>query len=72
MDNSTKKKLILEIRSSIDSLPAVREDRVTYLRLQIQKNFYRPNPDDIARRMIEESLQDILWQSRKPVKTYHN
>ncbi len=60
MDNSTKRKLILEIRSAIDSLPAVREDKVAYLRLQVQKNLYRPNPDEIARRIIEESLQDLL------------
>jgi hypothetical protein len=31
------------------------------LRLQIQKNLYRPDPDEIADRMIEESLQEILW-----------
>jgi hypothetical protein len=72
MDNSAKQKLILEIRTAVDSLPAVRQDKVTYLQLQIQKNLYRPNPDDIARRMVEESLQEILWQSRKPFKTNRN
>jgi hypothetical protein len=39
----------------------VREDKVKGLRLQIQKNLYRPDPDEIADRMIEESLQEILW-----------
>jgi len=68
MDNSTKWKLILEIRSVIDSLPVFREDKVTILRLQIQKNLYRPNPDEIAQRMIEESLQEILWQGRRSIK----
>ena len=68
MDNSTKRKLILEIRSAIDSLPVIREDKVTILRLQIQKNLYRPNPDEIAQRMIEESLQEILWQGRRSIK----
>ncbi len=72
MDHSTKKKLILEFRSAIDSLPAVREDKVTYLRLQVQKNLYRPNPGEIARRMVEESLQDILPQSRKSIRTNRN
>jgi len=64
MDHSTKRKLILEIKSVIDSLPVVREDKVTILRLQIQKNLYRPNPDEIAQRIIEESLQEIFWQGR--------
>ena len=68
MDNSTKWKLILEIRSVIDSLPVFREDKVTILRVQIQKNLYRPNPDEIAQRMIEESLQEILWQGRRSIK----
>ena len=31
------------------------------LQLQIQKNLYRPDPHEIADRMIEESLQKILW-----------
>jgi len=64
MDHSTKRKLILEIKSVIDSLPVVREDKVTILRVQIQKNLYRPNPDEIAQRIIEESLQEIFWQGR--------
>ena len=68
MDNSTKRKLILEIKSVIDSLPVVREDKVTILRLQIQKNLYRPDPGEIAHRMIEESLQEILWQGRRSIK----
>jgi len=68
MDNSTKRKFILEFRSVIDSLPEVREDKITILRLQIQKNLYRPNPDEIAQRMIEESLQEILWQGRRSIK----
>ncbi len=68
MDNSTKRKLILEIKSAIDSLPAVREDKVAYLRLQVQKNFYRTDSGEIARRMMEESLQDILWQGRGSIQ----
>ena len=61
MDRYTKRDCILQVRSLIDSLPDVREDKVKNLRLQIQKNFYRPDPDEIADRMIEESLQEILW-----------
>ena len=68
MDNFTKRKLIVEIRSVIDSLPVFREDKVTILRLQIQKNLYRPNPDEIAHRMIEGSLQEILWQGRRSIQ----
>jgi len=68
MDNSTKRKFILEFRSVIDSLPEVREDKITILRLQIQKHLYRLDPEKIAHRMIEESLQEILWQGRRSIK----
>jgi len=61
MDRYTNKDCTLQVRSVIDSLPDVREDKVKDLRLQIQKNLYRPDPDEIADRMIEESLQEILW-----------
>jgi anti-sigma28 factor (negative regulator of flagellin synthesis) len=61
MDRYTKKDCILQVRNVIDSLPDVREDKVKGLRLQIQKNLYRPDPDEIADRMIEESLQEIFW-----------
>ena len=61
MDRYTNKDCTLQVRSVIDSLPDVREDKVKDLRLQIQKNLYRPDPDQIADRMIGESLQEILW-----------
>jgi len=64
MDRYTKKDCTLQIRSIIDSLPDVREDMVKALGLEIQKNLYQPDPDEIADRMIEESLQDILWLRR--------
>jgi anti-sigma28 factor (negative regulator of flagellin synthesis) len=66
MDRYTKRDCILQVRSLIDSLPDVREDKVKNLRLQIQKNFYRPDPDEIADRMIGESLQEILWLRQNP------
>jgi anti-sigma28 factor (negative regulator of flagellin synthesis) len=66
MDRYTKKDCILQVRNVIDSLPDVREDKVKGLRLQIQKNLYRPDPDEIADRMIGESLQEILWLRQNP------
>ena len=60
MDCQIKKDFVLQVRSFIDSLPDVREDKVENLRTQIQKNLYRPDPDAIADRMIEASLQEIL------------
>jgi anti-sigma28 factor (negative regulator of flagellin synthesis) len=66
MDRYTKKDCTLQVRSIIDSLPDVREDKVKALGLEIQKNLYHPDPDEIADRMIEESLQDILWLRRNP------
>ena len=61
MDLYTKKDCIFQVRNVIASLPDVREDKVKGFRLQIQKNLYLPDPDEIADRMIEESLQEILW-----------
>ena len=60
MDCQIKKEFVFQVRSFIDSLPDVREDKVENLRTRIQKNLYRPDPDAIADRMIEESLQEIL------------
>jgi anti-sigma28 factor (negative regulator of flagellin synthesis) len=64
MERYTKEDRALQIRSLVDSLPDVREEKVKNLRLQIQKNLYRPDPDEIADRMIEESLEEILWLGR--------
>jgi anti-sigma28 factor (negative regulator of flagellin synthesis) len=61
MDRYTNKDCTLQVKSVIVSLPDIREDKVKDLRLQIQKNLYRPDPNEIADRMIEESLQEILW-----------
>ncbi len=66
MDRYTKEDCIFQVRNVIDSLPDVREDKVKGLRLQIQKNLYRPEPDEIADRMIGESLQEILWLRQNP------
>ena len=66
MDRMTKKDFTLQLRNAIDSLSDVREDRVRNLRLQIQKNLYQTNPDEIADRMIEESLQELLWLRKNP------
>lgn len=66
MDPMTKKDFTLQLRNAIESLPDVREDRVRNFRLQIQNNLYRRNPDEIAGRMIEESLQELLWLRKNP------
>jgi anti-sigma28 factor (negative regulator of flagellin synthesis) len=64
MDRCINKDCALQVRSFIDSLPDVREEKVKNLRLQIQNDLYRPDSDKIADRMIEESLQEILWTGR--------
>jgi anti-sigma28 factor (negative regulator of flagellin synthesis) len=62
MDRYTKNNCTLQVRNVIDSLHDIREDKVKDFKRKIQKNLYRPDPDEIADRMIEESLQEILWQ----------
>ena len=66
MDYLAKQRLIHQIKNAIDSLPDVREEKVAFLRQQIRNSCYRPDPDDIARRMVAESLQEMPWQDMKP------
>ena len=58
MDKYKNNDCVLQVRSLIDSLPDIREEMVRNLRIQIQNNLYRPDPDEIADRMLEESLQE--------------
>lgn len=60
MDPSETRRLYHEIRSVIDSLPDLREDKVAFLRQQIRNRRYRPDAEEIARRMVAEEIQTVI------------
>ena len=56
---------ILQILQILDELPDVRQDKVAKLRKQIEQGCYKVDADQVAERMLEEGLQDILYRSGK-------
>ena len=49
-------KRIQEIRSQLDEIPDVREEKVAQLRQQIENGTYEIKPDKIAEKIISEGL----------------
>ena len=49
-------KRIQEIRSQLDEVPDVREEKVAQLRQQIENGTYEIEPDKIAEKIIAEGL----------------
>jgi negative regulator of flagellin synthesis FlgM len=49
-------KRVQDARKQLDSIPDVREDKVSQLRSQIQNGTYEINADKIAGKMIKEGL----------------
>jgi len=49
-------KRIQEIRSQLDEIPDVREEKVAQLRQQIEEGTYEIKPDKIAEKIIAEGL----------------
>ena len=45
------------IRKTLENLPDVREDKVNSIREAIQKGTYNPSADDVAEKMIQDSLR---------------
>lgn len=48
------------MRGIINNLPDIREDKVQELKTQIGNGTYEVNSEDIAKKMISESLIDIF------------
>jgi flagellar biosynthesis anti-sigma factor FlgM len=55
----------LKILQIIQDTPDVRQDKVAKLRKQIEQGRYKVDADQVAERMLEEGLQDILYRSGK-------
>ena len=49
-------KRVQEIRSQLDEIPDVREEKVAQLRQQIENGTYEIEPDKIAEKIISEGL----------------
>jgi negative regulator of flagellin synthesis FlgM len=57
---STKGMDIQQARKAINDLPDVRTEKVEDLRNQIEQGTYHVNGEDIAEKMIGESLIDVI------------
>jgi len=55
----------LKILQIVQDTPDVRQDKVAKLRKQIEQGRYKVDADQVAERMLEEGLQDILYRSGK-------
>jgi flagellar biosynthesis anti-sigma factor FlgM len=55
----------LKILQIVQDTPDVRQDKVAKLRKQIEQDRYKVDADQVAERMLEEGLQDILYRSGK-------
>jgi len=57
---STKGRDIQQARKALDNLPDLRTEKVEDLRNRIEQGTYHVNGEDIAEKMIGESLIDII------------
>ena len=57
----------LKILQIVQDTPDVRQDKVAKLRKQIEQGRYKVDADQVAERMLEEGLQDILYRSGKNI-----
>ncbi len=57
---SAKARDIQQLRDAVNQLPDVREDKVRELKEQVDKGTYAVNGQNIAEKMVSESLLDIF------------
>jgi negative regulator of flagellin synthesis FlgM len=57
---SSRAKDIQQIRQIVDQTPDIREDKVIELKHQIESDNYRINAENIAEKMVGESLIDLF------------
>lgn len=55
----------LKILQIVQDTPDVRQDKVAKLRKQIEQGRYKVDADQVAERMLEEGLLEILYRSGK-------
>lgn len=60
VDLSTKARDIQQIKTQLADTPDIREDKVRALRAEIEQGTYRVGGDQIAEKMVGESLVDIF------------
>jgi negative regulator of flagellin synthesis FlgM len=60
VDLSTRAKDIRQIKEILNQTPEVRENRVQELRRQIESGTYQVTSEQIAEKMVGESLIDVL------------
>ena len=60
VDLSTKAKDIQQAQNALNNLPDVREEKVQEIKVQVEKGTYKVNAEEIADKMVKESIVDIF------------
>ena len=60
VDLSAAAREIQSARDEIDKLPDVRDEKVQELRAQIEQGTYSVSAEDIAEKLVAESLVDVI------------
>lgn len=60
VDLSTQAKDIQQINNTLSQLPDVREEKIQELKSQVEKGTYNVNGEDIAGKMVGESIVDLF------------
>ena len=60
VDLSTTAREIQTARGEVDKLPDVRDEKVQELRAQIEQGTYSVSAEDIAEKIVAESLVDVI------------
>jgi negative regulator of flagellin synthesis FlgM len=60
IDLSGKARDVLQLQKAVAETPEIREDRVSELKARIENGTYRVSAEDIASKMVGESLLDLI------------
>ncbi|MEN6620513.1 MAG: flagellar biosynthesis anti-sigma factor FlgM [Smithella sp.] len=60
VDLSTQAKDIQQVNNTLSQLPDVREEKIQELKSQVEKGTYNVNGEDIAGKMVGESIVDLF------------
>ncbi|MGV8078709.1 MAG: flagellar biosynthesis anti-sigma factor FlgM [Syntrophales bacterium] len=60
IDLSGRAKDVLQLQKAVTEAPEVREDRVNEVKARIESGTYRVSAEDIASRIVGDSLTDLI------------
>lgn len=65
VDLSPTSQVVSSARAAIDAMPDVRMDRVSEIRLSVDDGSYQVQSEELARRMVDESLRESAHRTKK-------